>query len=80
MEQTLSQVKLQLFVFVKEFAMQVMNRQEAELLDMLIQLANGDTKLVDTAIQKHANAEGISHLDDVISYIEENRDQEKSVA
>lgn len=60
--------------------MQVMNRREAELLDMLIQLADGDTKLVDAAIQKHANAEGISQLDDVIAYIENNREKNSFAA
>lgn len=60
--------------------MQVMNRQEAQLLGMLIQLADGDTKLVDAAIQRHADAEGISQLDDVIAYIEANRENGKSAA
>lgn len=60
--------------------MQIMNLQEAQLLDMLIELANGDTELVDAAIQESADANGVSQADDVIAYIEEKREQGETAA
>ena len=50
-----------------------MNRQQSEILDKLIYIADGDTALVEQAIRACSPREGAAPLGEVIQYIETHR-------
>jgi len=58
--------------------MQVMTKQEATLLDKLVELAGGDAQLVERAMRKAAkkSKNGVV-LSDVIDYIEKEKETKR---
>lgn len=57
--------------------MQFMDRQQTEILNKLVYIADGDTSLVEEAIRACSPQDGAAPLKDVIDYIETHRGNDK---
>lgn len=57
--------------------MRIMTRQQSEILDRLVQLANGNSLLVERAINVVAARKPTPTLDDIIAYIEAHRTRDR---
>jgi hypothetical protein len=53
--------------------MQFMDRKQTEILNKLVYIADGDTRLVEDAIRACSSPDGPAPLKDVIDYIETHR-------
>jgi hypothetical protein len=56
--------------------MQFMDRKQTEILNKLVYIADGDTRLVEDAIRACGRADGPAPLKDVVDYIETHRGRE----
>jgi hypothetical protein len=53
--------------------MQFMDRKQTEILNKLVYIADGDTRLVEEAIRACSTQDGAAPLEDVVHYIETHR-------
>lgn len=60
--------------------MRVMNEKQAVALRKLVELANGNTDLVNRALRDAAHGKKAGSMDDVIEYILRHRDTPEKVA
>lgn len=57
----------------REDTMQFMDRKQTEILNKLVYIADGDTRLVEEAIRACSPQDGAAPLEDVVHYIETHR-------